>query len=316
MAARRSQKAKRTAKRAAKRQEETIFGRVERIADRGDRALDFYHHLLTVSPWTLFLILVVAYVAFNLVFAALYALQPGGVANAAPGSFMDAFFFSVQTMATIGYGDMHPATVYANLLVTAEVLLGMTGLALATGLVFARFSRPTARVMFSSVAVVTDHDGVPSLMFRAANQRRNQILEAQVSVMLLRDEINAEGVEMRRFHDMAVARPRTPMFALTWTVIHPIDPSSPLCGESRESLLRTHAQIIVSISGLDETFSQTIHARHTYEAADIRWNHRLADILTLAEDGHRQIDYRRFHDTVEADQSTRSGAPSRKVPAR
>jgi inward rectifier potassium channel len=311
MAARRSRKTKRT----AKREEDTVFGRIERIADRGDWALDFYHHLLTVSPWTLFVILVVVYVAFNLVFATLYVLQPGGIANAAPGSFSDAFFFSVQTMATIGYGDMHPATVYTNLLVTVEVLLGMTGLALATGLVFARFSRPTARVMFSRVAVVTDHDGVPSLMFRAANRRRNEILEAQVTVMLLRDEMNAEGIEMRRFHDMAVARPHTPMFALTWTVIHPIDQSSPLFGASREGLLRAHAQIVVSIVGLDETFSQTIHARHTYEADEIRWNHRFADILTRAGDGHRRIDYRRFHDTVEAEEIMRSEPSSRKVKA-
>lgn len=310
MAARRTRKTKRATKR-----DETVFGRVERIVDRGDWALDFYHHLLTVSPWTLFVILVVTYVTFNLVFAALYVLQPGGIANAAPGSFADAFFFSVQTMATIGYGDMHPATVYTNLLVTIEVLLGMTGLALATGLVFARFSRPTARVMFSKVAVVMDHNGVPSLMFRAANRRRNEILEAQVTVMLLRDEMNAEGIEMRRFHEMSVVRPHTPMFALTWTVIHPIDQSSPLLGASRESLLRTHAQIVVSIMGIDEIFSQTIHARHTYNAAEIRWNHRFADILTRAEDGHRQIDYRRFHDTVEAQASAHSDAPSRKVKA-
>lgn len=310
MAARRSRKTQRKAK-----SHETAFGRVERISSRGDRPLDFYHRLLTVSPWTLFLVLVATYTAFNLLFATLFVLQPGGIANAAPGSFMDAFFFSVQTMATIGYGDMHPATIYTNFLVTIEVLLGMTGLALATGLVFARFSRPTARVMFSKVAVLVDHDGMPSLMLRAANQRSNQILEAQVSVMLLRDEVTGEGREMRRFHDMAVMRPRTPMFSLTWTIIHPIDLSSPLHGESAESLKRAHAQIIVSISGIDEIFSQTIYARHTYEASEIRWNHRFADILTRAEDGHRQIDYRRFHDTVEAEDAARSGAPSRKVKA-
>ncbi len=310
MAARRSRKTRR-----AKPRELPEFNRVERISSRGDRPIDIYHHLLTISPWALFLVLVVVYAAFNLVFAVLFVLQPGGIANARPGSFADAFFFSVQTMATIGYGDMHPASTYTNFLVTIEVLLGMTGLALSTGLVFARFSRPTARVMFSNVVVIMEHDGVPCLMFRAANQRSNQILEAQVALMLLRDEISSEGVEMRRFHDMEVSRPRTPMFALTWTVIHPIDQSSPLYGESRESLLRSHSQIVVSISGIDETFSQTIHARHTYEASEIRWNHRFADILTRAQDGHRQIDYRRFHDTVEAQEPARLEAPSRKVKA-
>jgi inward rectifier potassium channel len=310
MAKRRS----RRTRRAGQRREDTVFGPVERIAD-SDWALDFYHHLLTVSPWTLFAILVATYIGFNLAFAGLYLLQPGGIANATAGSFPDAFFFSVQTMATIGYGDMHPATVYTNLLVTAEVLLGMTGLALATGLVFARFSRPTARVMFSRVAVVTNHDGVPSLMFRAANRRRNEILEAQVTVMLLRDELNAEGVEMRRFHDMAVVRPHTPMFALTWTVIHPIDQTSPLFGESRESLLRAHGHVVVSISGIDEIFSQTIYARHTYQASEIRWNNRLADILTRAADGHRQIDYRRFHDTVEAEEAIERAPSARELTA-
>jgi inward rectifier potassium channel len=134
-------------------------------------------------------------------------------------------------------------------------------------------------------------------------------------VMLLRDEISVEGVEMRRFHDMAVSRPRTPAFALSWTVIHPIDEASPLFGESRESLLRSHAQIIVSIIGIDETFSQTIHARHTYDAAEIHWNHRFADILARAEDGHRQIDFRRFHDTVAVEGPTHGEKPARKVKA-
>jgi inward rectifier potassium channel len=308
--ARRSSKAKSVARR-----KQPVFLPVERLANRGDWPLDFYHRLLTIPPWMLFLVLAAAYVAFNLAFAGLYLLQSGSIANAGSRSFTDAFFFSVQTMATIGYGDMHPATLYANLLVTVEVLLGMTGLAVTSGLVFARFSRPTARVMFSDVAVIVGHDGVASLMFRAANRRRNQILEAQVTVMLLRDEISGEGIEMRRFHDMAVARPRTPMFTLTWMVIHPIDEASPLFGESRESLLRSHAQIIVSIIGIDETFSQTIHARHTYDAAAIRWNHRFADILARAEDGHRQIDYRRFHDTVAAEDSARIEAPVRKVKA-
>ena len=223
MAARRPAKAKR----AARRQD---LAPPPVSADHRARQrlpLDFYHRLLTMPWWMLFLLLAASYVTFNLVFAALFMLQDGSIADARPHSFADAFFFSVQTMATIGYGEMRPSTFYANFLVTFEVLLGMTGLAIASGLVFARFSRPTARVHVQQVAVIVAHDGVPSLMFRAANQRRNQILEAQVTVMLLRDEISGEGVEMRRFHDMAVSRPHTPMFALTWTVIHPIDEFEP-----------------------------------------------------------------------------------------
>ena len=288
---------------------------IERIIERGDWPLDFYHRLLTMRWSWLFWILAGAYITFNLSFAGLYLLQADSIANARRGSFADAFFFSVQTMATIGYGDMRPATLYANLLVTVEVLLGMTGLAVASGLVFARFSRPTARVMFSKVAVIGTHDGVPSLMFRAANQRRNEILEAQVTVMLLRDEVSSEGVEMRRFHEMAVSRPHTPMFALTWTVIHPIDKASPLYGMSQDDLLSAHAQIVASIVGIDEAFSQTVYARHDYDAVDIRWNHRLTDILSRSADGRRRIDYRRFHDTVEIEDAAHGGSAQRKVKA-
>src|SRR5215469_14319317 len=222
---------------------------VKRYTDRAEWHLDLYHHLLTM-PWSLLFALISStYIGFNLIFAGLYLLQPGSIANARPGSLADAFFFSIQTSATIGYGDMRPATLFANILVTGEVLAGMTMLAIATGLVFARFSRPTARVMFSRVAVVVPHDGVPTLMFRVANQRRNQIVEAQVSIALMRNEVTAEGVAMRRFHDLHVERSRTPMFSLSWTVMHRIDERSPLYGATVESLLRHQAEIVVAIVG-------------------------------------------------------------------
>jgi len=272
---------------------------VKRIGKRSDWRLDAYHHLLTMRWSTLFAVMLAVYVLLNLVFAGLYLLQDGSIANARPHSLADAFFFSVQTTATIGYGEMRPATLYANLLVTAEVLAGMTTLAVATGLVFSRFSRPTARVLFSRIAVVAPHEGVPTLMFRAANQRRNQILEAQVSVSVLRDEVSGEGVAMRRFHDLRVSRPRTPMFALSWTVMHPIDETSPLYGETPESLARQHAEIVVGMLGVDETVSQTIYARHSYLAHEILWNRRFVDILGRTETGRPTIDYRLFHDTAE-----------------
>jgi inward rectifier potassium channel len=273
---------------------------IKRITDRSNWRLDAYHHLLTM-PWSVLVaVMLTIYVLLNLAFAGLFLLQDGSIANAKPNSLADAFFFSVQTTATIGYGDMRPATLYANILVTAEVLLGMTTLAIVTGLVFARFSRPTARVMFSRVAVVTLHDGVPTLMFRAANQRRNQILEAQVSVALVREEVSHEGVPMRRFHDLHVARPRTPMFALSWTVMHPVNEESPLFGENLESLAQQHSEIVVGLMGFDETASQTIYARHSYFADEILWNRRFVDILTRDENGRRRVDYRLFHETVEA----------------
>jgi inward rectifier potassium channel len=272
---------------------------IERILDPQDRRLDIYHKLLTIPWWGLFLVVAAAYASFNLVFAGLYSLQDGSIANAAPQSFADAYFFSVQTMATIGYGEMRPATVYANVLVSTEVLLGMTGLAMITGLVFSRFSRVTARVMFSNITVIVPYDGVPTLMFRAANQRRNQILDAQVTVMVLRDEVSAEGQPMRRFHELPVSRPRTPMFVLTWTIMHPINEQSPLYGATPDSLVRENAQIFVTIAGTDETFSQTVHTRHNYDVSQIHWNRRFTDILGRTDDGRVSVDYRLFHETTE-----------------
>jgi inward rectifier potassium channel len=260
-------------------------------------ANDLYHRLLTV-PWVgFFALLTVAYGAFNSIFALLYLLQPGSIANA-QDDFADEFFFSVQTMATIGYGEMRPATLYANILVSIEVLLGLTAFALATGVIFARVSRPTARVLFSAVAVVTRQDGRLTLMFRAANQRTNRILEAQVTLTYARDEVTAEGQELRRWHELKVERAHSPLFSLSWSVMHVIDEASPLHGATPESLRAEGGELIVTIVGLDETLAQTIHTRHLYRRRDILFGRRFADILTRGEDGAQTVDYRRFHDTV------------------
>jgi inward rectifier potassium channel len=258
---------------------------------------DLYHRLLTV-PWSgFFALLTVAYGAFNSAFALLYLLQSGSIANTS-GDFADAFFFSVQTMATIGYGEMHPATLYANIVVSIEVLLGLSAFALATGVIFARVSRPTARVLFSNVAVITLHDGLTTLMFRAANQRANRILEAQVTLTYARDEVTAEGQELRRWHDLRVERARSPLFSLSWSVMHVIDDESPLSGATPDSLAAEGGELIVTIVGLDETLAQTIHARHLYRTREILFGRHFADILTRGEDGEATVDYRRFHDTV------------------
>jgi inward rectifier potassium channel len=211
---------------------------------------------------------------------------------------LDAFFFSVQTMATIGYGSMYPSTDYANLLVSIEALVGLLGVAMGTGLMFARFSRPTARVLFSGVAVIAPHNGVPALMLRVANERRNQILEAQIGVSLLRDEVTAEGNFMRRFYDLKLLRSQTRSFALSWMVIHEIDENSPLYGVTPELMAQTETDIVVTITGIDETASQTVHARHYYMTEEILWNMRFVDIFTKKSDGRRMLDFHRFHDVT------------------
>jgi inward rectifier potassium channel len=272
--------------------------RVERLGLPSARWRDTYHWLLTLT-WLQFLCLTfTVYITTNLLFAVAYLLEKDSIANAQPGSLLDAFFFSVQTMATIGYGAMYPKTVYANTLVAIEALVGLLGVAMATGLMFSRFARATARVMFSKVAVISPYDGIPTLMFRTANQRGNQILESRLWVTLARQEVTAEGYAMRRIYDLKLARNHTPFFALTWTALHPIDASSPLYGETPESLAASEAEILVTLTGLDETVVQPVHARHSYIVREIRWNMRFVDIFSKSASGKRQIDYTRFHDVV------------------
>lgn len=259
---------------------------------------DPYHLLLTI-PWVGFFGLVtVFYVTLNALFALAYLAQPGGIANANPGSFLDAFFFSVQTLASIGYGAMYPQTAYANTIVTIEAMFGVVGIAMLTGLAFTRFTKPTARVMFSQVAVITPYNGVPTLMFRTANRRRNQILEAQLDVYLMQDETTLEGDFIRRFYDLRLVRSRTPSFTLSWTVMHPVDEHSPLYNATTESLMRSRATIVASLRGIDETVVQAIHARHVYTAPEILWEKRFVDIFQDTNDGHRYIDYSHFHDVL------------------
>jgi inward rectifier potassium channel len=271
---------------------------VRRLGLTRGRLGDLYHLLLTTSWSRLFAMLFVLYIAVNAVFALGYMIEPDAIENARPRSFYDAFFFSVQTMATIGYGKMVPHTTFANTLVTLEALMGLMGFAMATGLVFAKFSRPTARIMFSRVAVVAKREGVESLMFRMGNERTNQVVEATLSLVLVRRETTAEGETLRRVHDLKLVRARTAVFTLTWTVIHPITPDSPLYGQTAETLRAVEATIVASFLGLDETFSQSVHARHTYRADELVWNARFIDLFQIAPNGERQIDYAKFHDTA------------------
>ena len=201
-------------------------------------------------------------------------------------------------MASIGYGAMYPRTYYANAVVAIEALFGLMGLAIATGLMFARFSQPSARVLFSRVAAISTYNGVPMLMFRTANERHNQILEAQVKLTLVRDEISSEGQFMRRFYDLKLVRSASPVFALTWTVMHPIDETSPLYDMTTEDMANDNFELVVTLTGIDETVNQTIHARHSFLADEILFNMRFLDILSVSSDGRRVVDYTRFHDVV------------------
>jgi len=260
---------------------------------------DLYHFVLARSWPTFFGLVGLFFVGANLLFAAAYYAQPGCIANARQGVFEDSFFFSVQTLATIGYGGMYPVTRYAHVLVVLEALTGILGIAVITGLTFTRFARPSARVLFSSRATVTPRNAVPHLMFRMANWRRNRIVEAHLDVVLLVTERTLEGETLRRQIDLPLVRERSAVFFLTWTAMHRIDADSPFYGPDALARLRSqNAELYLSLTGFDETIGQAIHARCEYRLDDIAWNARFADVLGTADNGTRVIDYRRFHDVV------------------
>ena len=272
------------------------------------RTPDLYHQLLRATWPRLTCYFLAAFFLFNCLFAGLFLLDPGGFTAPTPpihaAMFWQLFFFSIETVATVGYGNMVPVSVYANVLVAIEISLGILFFALVTGIMFARFSRPTARILFSKVAVIAPVAGVPTLMFRAANQRHNLIFEISANVSILSDE-TVEGSRMRRFRDLSLARNANPVFMLTWTIMHPIDEESPLHQwlDSREP--PEGFEIIVVLSGVDERTGQIIHGRWAYTPRDLRWNARFVDILGLDEQGVRTVDYGRFDDV----QPLADGAP-------
>ena len=256
---------------------------------------DLYHELLTVS-WGAFLgLAALAYLALNLAFALLFWADPSGVTGLRDRSFSDAFFFSIQTFGTIGYGAMAPNDLYTNLVVTVESFAGLGAVAVATGLIFARVSRPTARVTFSRPIVITPFEGKPTLIFRCANERANQILDAEITLSMAQQITTREGTVVRRMMDLKAVRSRSPLFALSWMVMHVIDETSPLYGATPESLARDMVEVLVVLAGVDETFAQRIHARHSYMPSAFAWNRQFQDVISIGDQGQRIIDYSKFH---------------------
>jgi inward rectifier potassium channel len=256
---------------------------------------DFYHALLRL-PWSGTLLgICAAYLITNAIFAAIY-VETGGVNHAAPGSFRDAFFFSVQTMGTIGYGAMFPESTAANVVVVAESIVSLLVTALATGLVFAKFSRSTARFVFARRAVISPIGGVPTLAFRLGNERGNQLVNAQIRMVMVRTETLPEGGAFYRMLDLHPSRERALSLSRSWNVLHPIDAQSPLAGETPESLAAKEVELTVMVIGTDDVSMQTVHASHRYFAKDIVWGARLADVLSETADGNMLLDLGRFHD--------------------
>ena len=259
---------------------------------------DLYHLLMTTRWPSIFAGFGCFFVLFNLIFAAAYALQPGDLANLNPPNYWGDFFFSVETLATVGYGDMHPQTPYAHVVASLEIFTGLMSLALMTGMIFARFSRPTARFLFARYAVIRPFDGRRTLMLRAANARQSIVMEASARLRLIRDEQTVEGYTIRRIYDLPLRRREQPTFLFGWNVLHTIDELSPLATATAESLAAANAYLLLTLSGTDETTGQQLMSRQEYPASALRWNYTFVDILAVGEDGIDHFDYTKFHDVT------------------
>jgi inward rectifier potassium channel len=260
---------------------------------------DTYHFILTLS-WPGFAGVVFSiYLFINLVFATLYMLSVHDIAEMPPGSFSDAFFFSVETLATVGYGHMYPESLYGHLIAMLEIMVGMFGLAVVTGLIFVRFSRPTARMHFSKVAVIAPFDGVPTLMIRLANLRHQAMVEPEFRMVLLRNIVTAEGDDMRRFTPLKLQFDHLITFPAVLTVRHPIDEESPLFGMSSEDFRRLDVRIMASIVGVDTVIVAPVQSHSDYYYDQIKWDRRFVEIYNQSKEHEWTVDYGRIDETED-----------------
>ena len=259
---------------------------------------DVSHRCMTAS-WPAFVGgAVVVFVAFNAVFAAFYWLGDAPIANVPGGAYIDYLYFSIETLSTAGYGDMHPQTHYGHFIATVELFTGVFSMSLMTGLIFARFSRPNARLLFAEHPVISNHDGEQTLMIRLANERHNIIANATARLWMFKDIVSKEGHSYRRFYELPLTRNESPALALSWTLFHMIDRQSLLHGLTARDLEALNVTLVIVVSGYDVVAAQTVHARKPYDHEDILFGHRYAEILGTSEDGRLKIDYGRFHETI------------------
>jgi inward rectifier potassium channel len=244
------------------------------------------YHLAVALTWPQFVAaLLVLYVLVNVVFAALFWLIPGSVANARPHDFGDVFFFSIETLATVGYGEMYPATLYGHVIAASEIVCGLGFTAIVTGLTFVRFSRPRAKLVFAANPVVAMHDGKPTLMLRVGNARLAVLLDGAAKLNVLLSTTSADGRRFRRAQELRLERAHLPAFPLTWTLMHVLDEQSPLHGYDAARTIAARAQLFVILEARDPTLAAVVHDVHNYAPEDIRFGMRYADAVVIAEDG-------------------------------
>lgn len=263
-------------------------------------SLSLYHYLLTQSWVSFFILLVSSYFFLNLFFASIFLLCGKTGLSGLEGKplfqqFSQTFFFSVQTFSTIGYGHITPVNFAANVVVVIEALIGLLWVAIATGLLFARFSRPTAKITFSQNAIIAPYQGIKAFEFRITNGLKNQLIGLEAEVLLTQDEI-VNGKKMRRFYSLPLERKKVVFFPLSWTIVHPIDEKSPLYNYDDKKLLEVNAEFLILLTGTDETFSQAVHSRSSYKADEVIWNVKFADIFNKNTDENQiTIDVTKLH---------------------
>ncbi|MFZ0766183.1 MAG: ion channel [Bradyrhizobium sp.] len=277
------------------------FGDREIITEGLDLSFwaDISHRCMTAS-WPSFIAgVVLVFIVFNAAFGLLYWLGDQPVSNVARNDYLDYLYFSIETLSTAGYGDMHPQTHYGHFVSAVELLTGIFSMSVMTGLIFSRFSRPHARLLFANNPVIATQDGKPTLMLRLANERHNIIGNATARLWLLKNTITNEGRAIRRFNELPLLKNEHPALALSWTLYHVLDEQSLLFNLDTEDLKAASVSLVVVVSGYDVVAAQTIHARKSYDHTDIRFGQRYADILENLEDGRIRIDYGKFHDTLD-----------------
>ena len=260
---------------------------------------DISHRSMTAS-WPSFIAgAVFVFIVFNAGFGLLYWLGDQPISNVARNDYLDYLYFSIETLSTAGYGDMHPQTHYGHFIAAVELFTGIFSMSLMTGMIFFRFSRPSARLLFANNPVIAIQDGEPTLMVRFANERHNIIGNATARLWVLKNTISKEGQPVRRFSELSLLKNEHPALALSWTLYHTLDETSPLHNLDADEMGAASIAIAVVVSGYDVVAAQTIHARKSYDYKDIRFGQRYADILENLDDGRIRIDYGKFHDTVD-----------------
>ena len=277
------------------------FGDREIITEGLDLSFwaDISHRSMTAS-WPSFIAgAVLVFAVFNAGFGLLYWIGDQPISNVARNDYLDYLYFSIETLSTAGYGDMHPQTHYGHFIATVELFTGIFSMSLMTGLIFSRFSRPRARLLFVNNPVIAMQDGERTLMVRVANERHNVIGNATARLWVLKNTISKEGQPIRRFSELSLLKNEHPALALSWTLYHTLDETSLLHNLDADGMKAVGIALAVVVSGYDVVAAQTIHARKTYDHTDIRFGQRYADILENLDDGRIRIDYGRFHDTVD-----------------